>query len=115
MTRRRPTEPPPIQMAEPRSGENSEEGWKALHAVSHAPDSYNLLITDHDMPGLSGLDLVKRLRAVHIALPVILATGKLPMAEFIQYPWLQPAAMLLKQALYHRGVVGNSERSIARD
>ena len=57
---------------------DGEEGWKALHAVSHAPDSYDLLITDHDMPGLSGLDLVKRLRAVHIALPVILATGKLP-------------------------------------
>ena len=72
-------------------------GWQALHAVSHAPDSYNLLITDHDMPGLSGLALVKKLRAARMALPVIMATGRLPTEDiFTRYPWLQPAATLIK-------------------
>ena len=78
------------------TAEDGEEGWKALHAVSYAPDSYDLLITDHDMPRLTGLGLVKKMRAARMALPVIMATGALPTAEFIQYPWLQPAATLLK-------------------
>src|SRR6185436_5976774 len=43
-------------------------GWKALQARA-----YDLLITDRDMPRLSGLQLVKKLRAARMALPVILA------------------------------------------
>jgi two-component system OmpR family response regulator len=78
------------------TAEDGEEGWNALHAAGYSPESYDLLITDHDMPGLSGLDLVKKLRAARMALPVIMATGKLPEEEFTQRPWLQPAALLLK-------------------
>ncbi|MGY2049440.1 response regulator [Methylobacterium sp. JK268] len=33
------------------------------------------VITDHAMPGMTGLDLVRRLRTSHPGLPVILATG----------------------------------------
>jgi DNA-binding response OmpR family regulator len=77
--------------------EDGIAGWQALHAVRHAPESYALLITDHDMPGLSGLALVKKLRAAHMTLPVILATGTLPTEDlFARYPWLQPAATLVK-------------------
>jgi DNA-binding response OmpR family regulator len=79
------------------TAEDGKAGWEALHAVSHAPESYALLITDHDMPGLSGLDLVKKLRAAHMALPVIVATGTLPTEDLInRYPWLEPAAALDK-------------------
>ena len=77
--------------------EDGLAGWKVLHATRHAPESYDLLITDHDMPGLSGLALVKKLRAARMALPVIMATGTLPMEELMtRYPWLQPAATLVK-------------------
>jgi DNA-binding response OmpR family regulator len=31
-----------------------------------------------------------------MVLPVIMATGELPTEEFTRYPWLQPAATLLK-------------------
>jgi DNA-binding response OmpR family regulator len=79
------------------TAEDGKAGWEALHAVRHAPENYALLITDHDMPGLSGLDLVKKLRAAHMALPVIMATGTLPTEDlFARYPWLQPAATLIK-------------------
>jgi DNA-binding response OmpR family regulator len=79
------------------TAEDGKAGWKALHAVRHAPESYALLITDHDMPGLSGLALVKKVRAARMALPVIMATGKLPKEDlFTRYPWLQPAAALAK-------------------
>lgn len=66
-------------------------GWEALKAAR-----YDLLITDNDMPKLSGVELIKQVRATRMALPVIMATGTLPKAEFIQNPSLQPAAVLLK-------------------
>ena len=58
--------------------------------------SYDLLITDHNMPKVTGLALLKKVRAAHMALPVIMATGTLPMEEFIQNPWLRPATILPK-------------------
>ncbi len=72
-------------------------GWYALHATCQAPDSYDLLITDYNMPGLTGLDLVERLRAAHMALPVIMASGTLPMEKLMNRDdWLQPLATLPK-------------------
>jgi two-component system OmpR family response regulator len=79
------------------TAEDGKAGWKVLHAVRHAPESYDLLITDHEMPGLTGLALIQKVRAARMALPVIIATGRLPPEElFSRYPWLQPAAMLPK-------------------
>lgn len=66
-------------------------GWEALNA-----DCYDLLITDNNMPKLNGVELLKKLRAARMALPVIMATGTLPIPEFTRNPWLQPAAVLLK-------------------
>lgn len=65
--------------------------WEALNA-----GSYDLLITDNNMPKVSGIELLKKLRAARIPLPVILASGALPTREFARFPWLQPDAMLLK-------------------
>jgi DNA-binding response OmpR family regulator len=48
------------------------------------------------MPKVSGVDLLKKLRAARMVLPVIMATGTLPKEELARYPWLQPAATLLK-------------------
>ena len=79
------------------TAEDGKAGWKTLHATRLSPESYTLLITDHDMPGLSGLALVKKARAVRMALPVIMAIGTLPTEDlFTRYPWLQPAAALVK-------------------
>ena len=79
------------------TAEDGMAGWKALRAVRHAPESYALLITDHEMPGLTGLALVKKLRAARLALPVIMATGRLlPEHLFTRYGWLQPVAALIK-------------------
>ena len=73
------------------TAEDGAAGWETLSACS-----YDLLITDNNMPKLSGVDLLKRLRAARMELPVIMATGALPTEEFTRYPWLQPAATLLK-------------------
>ncbi len=79
------------------TAEDGLVGWKTLHAARHAPESYHLLITDHDMPGLTGLALVKKLRAARMALPVIMATGRIPPENlFTRYHWLQPVVTLIK-------------------
>jgi DNA-binding response OmpR family regulator len=76
---------------------DGKAGWEALHAVHHAPESYALLITDHDMQGYSGLALIKKVRAARMALPVIMATRISPVEELIKrYPWLQPVVTLAK-------------------
>jgi DNA-binding response OmpR family regulator len=66
-------------------------GWEALQL-----NNYNLLVTDDTMPRMSGVELMKKLNAARIGLPVIMAAGTLPTWEFALYPWLHPAAMLLK-------------------
>jgi DNA-binding response OmpR family regulator len=79
------------------TAEDGEAGLeKVLHAVSYAPDGYDLLITDNNMPKLTGVEMIKKLRAERMILPVIIATGTLPAPELTRNPWLQPAAMLLK-------------------
>jgi len=61
--------------------------------------NYDLLITDNAMPELTGIELLRRIHAANLRLPVIMASGNLPTWEFSVYPWLQPAAVLLKP--YH--------------
>jgi DNA-binding NtrC family response regulator len=65
--------------------------WKALQA-----NIYDLLITDNNMPRVSGVELVKKVRSAHMALPVILVSGDLPTRELDDNPWLQPVATLAK-------------------
>ena len=73
------------------AAEDGAAAWEALNA-----DSYDLMITDNKMPRLTGMELLKKLYASRMALPVIMTTGELPTEEFTRYPWLQPAATLLK-------------------
>ena len=58
--------------------DDGEAGWKVLHAVRSDPNSYDLLIADNHLPILSGVELVKKLRAARMDLPVILASGASP-------------------------------------
>ena len=78
------------------TAEDGNADGKVLHAVSYSPDSYDLLTADCGLPGLSGLCLVKKPRAAHMALPVITATGRLLTEELAQNPSLQLAAVLPK-------------------
>jgi two-component system alkaline phosphatase synthesis response regulator PhoP len=73
------------------AAEDGAVAWDALQLKR-----YDLLVTDNNMPKVSGVELLKKVYAARMALPVIMATGTLPREEFIRYPWLQPAATLLK-------------------
>jgi len=65
--------------------------WDALQL-----NTYDLLVTDHNMPKLSGVELLKKLHADHMALPVILVSGTIPTEKLKRHPWLQIQATLLK-------------------
>ena len=57
------------------SAEDGQSAWDALQA-----NHYDLLITDNNMPRLSGLELIRKLRTMHMTLPIILASGSLRLA-----------------------------------
>jgi CheY-like chemotaxis protein len=54
--------------------ETAESGEDALEKYRAAPD-IGLLITDMNMPGMSGLQLIAAIRAAIPGIPVILLTG----------------------------------------
>ena len=71
--------------------EDGAAGWELLNART-----VDLLITDNEMPRLSGLELVKQVRSAGMTLPIIMATGTLPEKELERLPWLHLDATLLK-------------------
>ena len=74
--------------------EVAEDGivaWETLQTRA-----FNLLITENNLPGLTGVELVKKLRSAHMALPVIMATAKLPPEALAQNRSFQLAALLPK-------------------
>jgi DNA-binding response OmpR family regulator len=66
-------------------------GWEALQA-----NHYNLLITEYSLPGLTGVDLVRKLRAARMDLPVVMAAVRLPTRDLVLDPALQLTAVLPK-------------------
>jgi PAS domain S-box-containing protein len=49
----------------------------ALDALHTRPDDFDLVVTDHKMPGFSGFDIIRAVKAVRPDLPVILASANL--------------------------------------
>lgn len=66
-------------------------GWDALRT-----DDYDLVITDNQMPRMTGLGMIEYLHLSGMTAPVIMATGNLPTDEFARKPWLKPEAALQK-------------------
>ena len=73
------------------TAEDGAAGWEALQSGNH-----DLLLTDHNMPRMSGIELVKKVRIARMTLPAILASGALPTEELERLPWLEFAAILAK-------------------
>jgi DNA-binding response OmpR family regulator len=74
--------------------EGAEDGEAAWTALNRAP--FDLLITDHCMPRLTGVELLKRLRTARMELPVIMVSGCMPTEELGRHPWLRVDDRLLK-------------------
>ena len=73
------------------AAEDGAAAWSALQL-----NRYDLLVTDNDMPKITGVELLKKVHATKMALPVIMATGTIPEEEFERHPVIKPAVTLLK-------------------
>jgi DNA-binding response OmpR family regulator len=76
------------------AAEDGAAAWEALQQ-----NNYDLMVTDNDMPKVTGVELIQKIQAARMALPVIMATGALP--EFHRYGTRQPAVTLLKPYTFH--------------
>jgi len=64
-------------------------GWEMLQF-----NSYHLIITDNQMPRMTGIEMIAKLRSARMAVPVIMATRSLPTFTIEHNPWLKPDASL---------------------
>jgi CheY-like chemotaxis protein len=67
------------------------EAWQTLHETS-----YCLVITDHKMPKVTGLELIKKMRSENMLQPVIMVSGTIPSEALAQNPGLRVDAILSK-------------------
>ena len=51
---------------------------RAVELVRAAPAAYDAVVTDLNMPELSGLDVARAVQAIRVDLPVIISSGNLP-------------------------------------
>jgi DNA-binding response OmpR family regulator len=70
------------------------DGEKAWEALQH--EHYDLLITDNEMPRLTGIKLIERIRDAGMSLPVIVASGFFSTEGVRDYAQLQIAAVIPK-------------------
>ncbi len=70
---------------------DGEAGWDAFQ-LAH----YDLLLTDHKMPRLLGLDLIRRVRSVRRNMPCILMSSELPTHEVDLAALTKPGAAIEK-------------------
>jgi two-component system chemotaxis response regulator CheY len=73
------------------AAEDGVVAWETLQL-----NNYDLMVTDNDMPRMTGVELMQKLQAARMALPVIMATGTVPDDQFTRYQLLQPAKTLIK-------------------
>jgi DNA-binding NtrC family response regulator len=76
------------------TAKDGENGWDALRNAA-----YDLVITDNEMPGLTGLKLIERIRSVSIEPPCILISGNPTEVDSILIERVGPCAFLAKPFL----------------
>ncbi len=76
---------------EVESATDGEAAWECLRT-----GSFDLVITDNDMPRLKGVDLVRRMRAQSFTHPVILISGKMHWSDPDLFGLLAPGTALSK-------------------
>jgi len=67
------------------------EAWDALQ-----DQNYHLLITDNQMPCLTGQELIRKVRRARMSVPIILTSGMLGACPLDDLPWAECGAMLAK-------------------
>lgn len=72
------------------------DSLNAMETFSAAPHKFDLVITDHTMPGLQGADLAEKLGEIRADVPVILVTGLNPTPDLLRSPYAALRAVVTK-------------------
>jgi DNA-binding response OmpR family regulator len=83
----------------------------AHNLVTHG--LWDLVITDYDLPAMTGLDLLAAIRVADPALPVLLVTAREPLPVPVSTQILGPDALLVKPVPVAQ-LVGTAAALIAR-
>ena len=75
---------------------NACDGWMALMKIGAAAEPFDVIITDHRMPRMTGLDLVRRLRVQKFAGKIIVLSAYLTPENIQAYEELQVDMMFAK-------------------
>jgi DNA-binding response OmpR family regulator len=73
------------------AAENGAVAWDAVQR-----NNYDLVVTDNQMPKVTGVELIQKLQAARMPLPVIMVTAAMPAEEFTRHRLQPPAMTLLK-------------------
>ena len=68
---------------------NACDGWMALMKIGAAAEPFDVIITDHRMPRVNGLELVRRLRVRKFAGKIIVLSAHLTKENIQAYEELQ--------------------------
>lgn len=75
---------------------NASDGWMALMKVGAAAQPFDVIITDHNMRRVNGLELVRRLRVRKFAGKIIVLSAHLTKDNIQAYEELEVDMMLAK-------------------
>jgi CheY-like chemotaxis protein len=75
---------------------SASDGWMALMKIGAATTPFDVIITDHHMQRVSGLDLVRRLRMRQFAGKIIVLSGYLTKENIQAYEELNVDMFLAK-------------------
>lgn len=78
--------------------EHVANGLDAWERISADVLNYDVILTDHQMPGLTGLELVELLRQAKFRGRIVVHTSALTPAEFERYRALGVANIVIKSA-----------------
>jgi CheY-like chemotaxis protein len=76
--------------------EQVEDGAKAWDRLSADIDGFDVVVTDHQMPGLTGLELVERLRGANFAGRVVVHSSGVTPEQAARYRALGAARFVPK-------------------
>lgn len=77
------------------------DSYTALNAIKRDSDSFDLLITDYTMPGMTGLQLARNLQEAEINIPVILVSGFFPLEIEAELINVKISGMIQKPVIPH--------------
>lgn len=78
--------------------EHVESGLDAWEKISADVSNYDVVLTDHQMPGLTGLELVELLRQANFSGRIVVHTSALTAAESDRYRAFGVAEIVIKSA-----------------